>query len=268
MACSYSLHTEFFTHTPVFPTKVRLAPWKSFRNDVDSRYNAPPPTPDPSLSMNSISPCTSMREASALHDVKCKKKLNSCTNQKTYFDNLFIAYHKGASSVCLKPVESTEAERNICCTHCSAHFSIVADEVTERRCNKKNMINCISCTSYCKLVEKKSFPYNYVFLVNFYFFYIDWSTETQVSFNIALCWLTACELNYQLSISKAWVFSTFWNTCMRSDVNPMAAPEISAVFPVKVQFSKWAKLLRWPSGPSSKCTKRKQTSKHRSGSIM
>ena len=80
-----------------------------------------------------------MREASALHDVKCKKNSRAILIKK-HTDNLFIAYHKGASSVFLKPVESTEAERNICCTYCSAHFSIVADEVTERR---HNMINCI-----------------------------------------------------------------------------------------------------------------------------
>ena len=57
---------------------------------------------------------------------------------------------------------------------------------------------------------------------------------------ICQCWFIVYvhDVAYQLSISKAWVFSTFWNTCMRSDVNPMAAPETSAVFPVKVQFSK------------------------------
>ena len=74
------------------------------------------------------------------------QKTNKQTNKQTNKNNstaiqinehtYFIGYHKRVSFVCLKLVESTEAERNICCTHCSAHFSIIADEVTERRCNK------------------------------------------------------------------------------------------------------------------------------------
>ena len=79
----YSLYAQFFTHTPVFPTKVRLAPWKTFKYATDTRYNAPPPTPVPSLSMNCIVPCTSMREACAFHDVKCKKQTNKQTNKQT-----------------------------------------------------------------------------------------------------------------------------------------------------------------------------------------
>ena len=91
-----------------------------------------------------------------------------------------------------------------------------------------------------------------------------WYLVAIVANTICQCWFIVYvhDVAYQLSISKAWVFSTFWNTCMRSDVKPMAAPETSAVFPVKVQFSKWAKLLRWPSGPSSAQAKK---SNHRSG---
>ena len=90
-----------------------------------------------------------------------RKNKNSTTVQIKIYDRhtdtsfivyIYITYRKRASSVCLECVESTEAERNICRTYCSTHVSIIADELTERGCNK--IINCIWHTSHCELVEK------------------------------------------------------------------------------------------------------------------
>ena len=80
-------------------------------------------------------------------------------------------------------------------------------------------------------------------------FSLKWAGNGTMVHRNSTCYVLGCCLpTFYL---EGFVFSTFWNTCMRSDVNPMAAPNTSAVFPVKVQFSKWAKLLRWPSGPIS-----------------
>ena len=70
--CTHNNHlvkviAKFFTHTPVFPLKVRLAPGKSCNCAMDVRYNAPPPIPDPLLPIKWMFPCTSVMVARALN---------------------------------------------------------------------------------------------------------------------------------------------------------------------------------------------------------
>jgi len=68
------LAIKFFTHTPVFFLKIRLAPLKSCNCAMDVRYNAPLPIPDPSLDIKWILPCTVILVAWALHQMKTRYK--------------------------------------------------------------------------------------------------------------------------------------------------------------------------------------------------
>lgn len=68
------LAIKIFTYTPVFPSKVRLAPLKSCNCAMDVRYNAPLPIPDPSLAIKWILPCTVILVAWALHQMKTRYK--------------------------------------------------------------------------------------------------------------------------------------------------------------------------------------------------
>lgn len=66
---------QYLTYIPRFPSKVRLAPWKSCRYAIDAIYNAPPSVPTSLLAMKLSLPCTSITEASTLHGTKTKPLL-------------------------------------------------------------------------------------------------------------------------------------------------------------------------------------------------